>query len=179
MVCSVYRNKINVSFCWSANTRVSITYKLVFISPAVNPMFCLRFWSFGQCRELLHFCYSQVYTDLEWEYLLGSHLWVKEKYMIIFDNLIHLSFTLAIKFLFLALLSTFCFILLSFVFVFVCFCFYFILFCLVLIFLVLFIMLCLDFYTRFVTFYSFCCTPADLALVSVTSFDPYIITDFS
>ena len=32
-------------------------------------------WSFEKYVVLYH--YSQVYSNLEWEYLIGSHLWVK------------------------------------------------------------------------------------------------------
>ena len=37
----------------------------------------LQSWNFQECEELFHCHYSQVYSDLEWLYLSGSHLWVK------------------------------------------------------------------------------------------------------
>ena len=40
-------------------------------------MIRLLFWSSGECEITLHCHYSQVHSDLEWWYLLGSHLWVK------------------------------------------------------------------------------------------------------
>ena len=37
----------------------------------------LQFWSSGECRVFLHSHYSQVHSDPEWKYLLGSHLRIK------------------------------------------------------------------------------------------------------
>ena len=34
----------------------------------------LQFWNFGKCGVLLHCCYSPVHSDLESQYLIGSHL---------------------------------------------------------------------------------------------------------
>ena len=37
----------------------------------------LQFQSSGECGVHLHCHYSQVHSDPEWYYLLGSHLWIK------------------------------------------------------------------------------------------------------
>ena len=37
----------------------------------------LQFWTCGECSASFFYHYSQVYSDLEYKYLLGSHLWVK------------------------------------------------------------------------------------------------------
>ena len=44
----------------------------------------LQSWSSGAYRVLLHCLYFQVHSDLEWQYLLGSHLWVKQNSLIIY-----------------------------------------------------------------------------------------------
>ena len=38
-----------------------------------------QFWRFGECGAPLHHHCSLVHSDPEWQYLLGSHLWVKQK----------------------------------------------------------------------------------------------------
>ena len=35
----------------------------------------LPFWGSDMCAVLIPCLYSQVYSDLEWEYLLESYLW--------------------------------------------------------------------------------------------------------
>ena len=40
-------------------------------------MLRLQSWSSGKCGVPLHCHYSQVHSDLEWWYLLGSHLLIK------------------------------------------------------------------------------------------------------
>ena len=48
-------------------------------------------WSFGKCGVPLYYHYFQVHCDLEWKYLLGLHLFIKENYLIICCTRKHLN----------------------------------------------------------------------------------------
>ena len=37
----------------------------------------LQSWSYGECGALFQYHYSQVHSELEWQYLLESNLWIK------------------------------------------------------------------------------------------------------
>ena len=54
-----------------------------------HQMVRLHFWSFGESGIRLHYHYSQIHPIPEWQYSLGSQLWIKQNYLSIYYSWNH------------------------------------------------------------------------------------------